>query len=124
MSGDLATVVDLTRQGLAVLVFGAGLVFVLLGVIGLLRFPDLFTRVHAFSTIAGLGAGLTLFGFAILAWDVQASVRLALLALVIAGAGPVIAHVTAGAAHAAGLAPLSGNYTAPRPGVERRRTQP
>lgn len=121
MSGDFVTMMDLARQALAVLVSGAGLVFILLGVVGLLRFPDLFTRVHAFSVIAGLGAGLTLFGFAILAWSAQASVRLALLALVVAGAGPVIAHITAGAAHAAGLAPLSGSYTAPRPGAQRGR---
>lgn len=121
MSGDLATILELARIALAVLVFGAGLVFVLLGVIGLLRFPDLFTRVHAFSAIAGLGAALTLFGFAILAWSAEASVRLALLGLVIGGAGPAIAQMTAGAAHAAGLAPLSGAYVAPRPGAQRRR---
>lgn len=108
--------VDIARLALGGAVGGAGLIFVLLGVIGLLRFPDLFTRAHGFSVIAGTGASLVLTGLALALFDWRVAAQLAVLAVVMGAAGPVIAHLTAGAAHAAGLAPLSGAYTTPRPG--------
>ncbi len=107
---------DIARLSLAGALGVAGLVFALLGVTGLLRFPDLFTRVHAFGVIAGLSSALVLLALALIGWHWMFAVRLALLGGVIAAAGPVLSHLTAGAAHAAGLAPLSGAYTAPRPG--------
>lgn len=112
----LALGLDVARQVLAAALAAGGLVFALLGVVGLLRFPDLFTRAHAFSVVAGFASALVLLALAVAGWHWTFAVRLALLAAVIGVAGPAVAHLAAGAAHAGGLAPLSGDYTAPRPG--------
>ena len=39
-----------------------GLVFVIGGALGLLRFPDAFTRLHALTKVDNLGLGLIVFG--------------------------------------------------------------
>jgi multicomponent Na+:H+ antiporter subunit G len=39
-----------------------------------------------------------------------------MVAALIASAGPTLTHLIAQAAHAAGLAPIVGRFTAPRPG--------
>lgn len=112
---------DVVRLALAAALGAGGAIFILLGVLGLLRFPDLFSRTHAFGVISGLGAGLILLALALTGWELAIVLRLAVLGVVLGLAGPLIAHLTAGAAHAAGLAPISGAYTAPRPGASARR---
>lgn len=44
---------------------GAGLFFTFVGSIGLLRFPDFYTRLHATGKCDTLGAGLTILGLLI-----------------------------------------------------------
>lgn len=118
----MSAALDLVRQlaGAGIGVFG--LAFILLAVIGALRFPDAFTRAHVLTALAAF-ATIMLVALAILAWDWRIGARLALLAIVIWAAAPMIAHATAGAAHAAGLAPIFGDYAAPRPGAPLRRGQ-
>lgn len=99
-----------------------GLVCLLGGVIGVLRFPDFYTRLHAARTADGLGAVLVLIGLAILSDDGAIALRLLLLAALTAALAPTLSHLAANAAHTGGLAPLAGRYTAPRPGV--RRSEP
>lgn len=116
MSADLPHIFLLIRLTAAGAVVLAGFAIVLMGVVGLARFPDLFTRAHAFSAMGGFGAFLILIGLAVAAWAPEISLRLLVLAALLAATSGAIAHMTAGAAHAAGLAPLSGAYAAPRPG--------
>ena len=47
---------------LSVVVISAGAVFFLAGTVGLLRFPDSFTRLHALTKADNLGLGLVVFG--------------------------------------------------------------
>ncbi len=94
----------------------AGLACMLAGAIGVLRFPDFYTRLHAARVGDGVGAILIVVGLAFVCGDWGMAVRLFSLAALIAALGPTLAHVAANAAHAAGLAPLAGSYTAPRPG--------
>jgi multicomponent Na+:H+ antiporter subunit G len=111
---------DIVRLGLGGAVAAVGIGFVLGGAIGLLRFPDFYTRVHAASTTAGVGAVLVVVGLAVSAPDLSLALRLALLGALMAALNPALAHIVASAAHAAGLAPLSGRYAAPRPGAPTR----
>jgi len=104
---------DLVRAGVGGLVAALGLVFIAGGVLGMLRFPDFYTRLHAARVSDGVGAVLVCLGLAIMA------LRLLLLALLIGAIGPLIAQLIANAAHVGGLAPLSGRYAAPRPGGKR-----
>ena len=95
-----------------------GLVFVAGGGVGMLRFPDVYTRAHAALASDGVGATLVLLGLAIVASDPQVSTRLILLSMLTAAIAPFNVHAVASAAHAGGLAPLSGAYVAPRPGAK------
>jgi len=53
-------------QWLGAIAVAAGLGFCGLGVIGLLRMPDVYTRMHAASKVITLGSSLTLLGVALL----------------------------------------------------------
>lgn len=82
----------------------AGLLLVFGGAFGVVRFTDVFARVHAVRA-ASLGAPLVLAGIAIETWELGAALRLLLLAVVIAATGPAVAHLIAQAAHRAGDSP-------------------
>jgi multicomponent Na+:H+ antiporter subunit G len=112
---------SLILSGLGGVLITAGLVVVIGGAIGLLRFPDVYTRVHAFNASDGVGAALIALGLAMCSPDTGVAVRLVLLALLLGVLAPTLSHLVASAAHAAGLAPVSGRYAAPRPGAHRER---
>ncbi len=114
---DAAAVLDLLRLGISGLVVAGGLLLVAGGSLGLLRFPDLYTRLHAANVADVAGTVIVIAGLAIAApnWDV--ALRLIMLAALMISVGPVLTQLVANAAHAAGLAPIAGRYSAPRPGV-------
>jgi len=91
-------------------------VMMLGAVLGLLRFPDVFTRLHAAGATMSLGVCLCLFGLLILSSTMLAAAKLAFLIALIAAIAPVLSHIVGSAAHAAGISPVVGAYTAPRPG--------
>ena len=115
-----AALFDLARLGLGGLLATVGIAFLCGGAIGVLRFPDFYTRIHAASVIAGVGACLVIAALAVTAADLALALRLGLLGALIAVLNPTLTHVAASAAHAAGLAPLAGRYTVPRPGAAER----
>ncbi|MBK1692937.1 cation:proton antiporter [Ectothiorhodospira mobilis] len=49
-------------QGIGMALIGIGLVFFAAGSIGMLRFPDVFTRLHALTKADNLGLGLVVLG--------------------------------------------------------------
>ncbi|MGE0046042.1 MAG: monovalent cation/H(+) antiporter subunit G [Hyphomonadaceae bacterium] len=107
---------DIVRLALSGALIGAGVVALIVSAAGLLRFPDFYTRLHANAAGDLLGAAAILAGLALAAWDWQTALRLVVLGALWAALAPAAAHMLASAAHGAGLAPLSGAYTAPRPG--------
>ncbi|WP_395645353.1 monovalent cation/H(+) antiporter subunit G [Terricaulis sp.] len=109
--------IELIRDGVGTLLLALGLVFMLGGAIGVLRFPDFYTRLHAAGVSDAVGGVFLLLGLAVIAGDWRIALRLALLAALIVALAPTVAQLAANAAHAAGLAPLAGRYTAPRPGT-------
>ena len=79
--------------------------FLLVGGLGLLRFPDFFTRLHAAGLIDTLGAGLILIGLVIESgWTLNA-VKLIFILLFLFFTSPVSSHVVAKAALTSGLRP-------------------
>lgn len=79
-----------------------GAAFTLIAAIGLLRLPDLYTRMHAASKAGTLGSGVMLIALAVFADD-QAVVTRALAAVVFfLLTAPISAHLLAKAAYAAG----------------------
>jgi multicomponent Na+:H+ antiporter subunit G len=115
-----ASVLHLVQSALGAILIATGLAFMLAGAVGALRFPDFYTRLHAVRVADGLAAVLVIAGLAVVAEDWRIALRLALLAALLVALGPTLAHIAASAAHAAGLAPLAGRYTAPRPDPRRR----
>lgn len=110
---------EVLQQTIGGAVCAAGLALVLGGALGLLRFPDVYTRLHGVNVADAAGAAITLVGLAMLSGDGALTLRLLALAALTAALGPVIAHLVASAAHAGGLAPIAGPYRAPRPGERR-----
>ena len=75
-----------------------GTLFTLIGGTGLLRLPDVFTRLHAASVTDTVGAGAILLGLALAAgWSLLMGKILALL-LILALLSPSTAHALARAA--------------------------
>ena len=72
-----------------------GSVFCLIAAIGILRFPDALTRMHAVSKAGILGAGLVVVGAALASGDLAALVWAILGVAVLLVSGPVAAHLLA-----------------------------
>ena len=96
----------------AVLVIGGGF-FLIVGGIGLVRLPDLFTRLHAAGVGDTLGVGLFVLGFMFLADLGSVTLKLALVLLFLLLTGPVATHALAKAALHGGLRPIAPELGAP-----------
>lgn len=94
-------------QYLAALLMVGGAVFSLLAAIGVLRLPDLYTRMHAASKAGVVGAGLVLLALALASGDGPVVLRAILGILFLLLTTPVSAHLLARAAYRAGHRPAS-----------------
>ncbi len=83
----------------------AGSFFVLVGAIGLVRMPDVFTRMHAASVMETAGAGLICVGLMVQAGPTLVSAKLVFIMALLFFTGPVITHALAQAAMHAGIKP-------------------
>jgi multicomponent Na+:H+ antiporter subunit G len=88
---------------LAMFCLSVGAFFVVVGCIGLVRMPDLYTRMHAASVTDTLGAGLLLLGMMLHAGPTLVSAKLLILGLLIFFASPAATHALARAALARGV---------------------
>jgi len=81
----------------------AGAAFFLAGTVGLLRFPDVYTRLHALTKADNVGLGLMVAGLALQAesWAVVGKLLLVWLLVLLAGAS--VAHLVAAAARQRGV---------------------
>jgi len=80
---------------------GGGLL--LIGGIGMLRFPHFYSRLHAGGVIDTLAAGLFLSGLAFLFGPNLGSVKLGVIFLLLLFTGPTACHALARAAYVSGL---------------------
>lgn len=83
----------------------AGGAFVLIGGIGILRLPDLYTRMHAASLTDTLGTLLILLGIMLQAGLTLASIKLLAIALFLMLTGPTATYALANSALLSGLMP-------------------
>ncbi len=81
----------------------AGGVFFLAGTLGLLRFPDVYTRLHALTKADNVGLGLVVAGLALQAESLAAAGKLLLIWLLVLLAGASVAHLVAAAARQRGI---------------------
>jgi len=88
---------------LTIILLIAGAVFFLAGTIGLLRFPDVYTRLHALTKADNVGLGLLLAGLALQAESWTIAVKLLLIWLLILLASSSVAHLVARTAQKRGI---------------------
>ena len=98
----------------------AGGFFTVVGAIGMIRMPDLYTRMHAASVTDTLGAGLLLLGFMLQAGLSLVLLKLVFLLLLIFFISPVAAHAVANAALQFGIKPMLAEDRHDRPAAEAR----
>lgn len=92
-------------DALSVILCVAGAAFFLAGSIGLLRFPDVYTRLHSLTKADNLGLGLIAAGLAIRSGSLLIAAKLMVTWLLVLLAGATAAHLVAGAADRAGVEP-------------------
>ncbi len=92
----------------------AGGLFVVVGGVGLLRLPDVYTRMHAASIGDTLGMGLILAGLAVQGGFTLVTAKLALVFLFMFFTSPTATHALAQTALSAGVEPLLGDRSGSR----------
>jgi multicomponent Na+:H+ antiporter subunit G len=92
---------QLLTQSIAILVIVIGTAFSVIGMIGFLRLPDVYTRLHATGKVSTFGVVLLLVAAALLT-PVGWAKAVLLIALVLI-AGPVVSHAISSAAYRVGI---------------------
>ena len=85
-------------------VIGSG--FSLLASLGLIRFPDLYTRIHAGSKAGAVGAGFILISLAVISLDPAVVLRVVIAILFLLLTTPISAHLLARSAYISGVRPI------------------
>jgi len=81
----------------------AGAIFFLAGTLGLLRFPDIYTRLHALTKADNVGLGLVVAGLVLQVESLAAAGKLLLIWVFVLLAGASVAHLVAAAAQQRGI---------------------
>jgi multicomponent Na+:H+ antiporter subunit G len=87
---------ETARQLIALLAIILGTLFSIVGILGLIRLPDVYTRLHATGKVGIFGVVLLLVAATV--WIQLDWARTVLLIVLLMVAGPVIAHALASAA--------------------------
>ena len=92
-------------NGLAGTLLLIGFAFILTGVIGILRLPDFYARLHAVGKCDTLGVGLMVGALSVLEGLTLTTLKILLIVLFIGLGNPTATHVLGRAAIRAGLVP-------------------
>ena len=101
---------DMVVEILSWILLLGGAAFLLIGAIGVLRFPDFYTRLHAVSICDTLGAGLVLIGLMLQGGFSLVTVKLLLIFYFMMFSGPTAVHALAHAALRSKLKPLVDDH--------------
>ena len=106
-----AVIADPTwRMWLGVVLCLIGGIATVIASVGVLRFPDFYTRMHAASVTDTMGALTILVGLALIAPAFIIVLKLIMIGVFLVLTGPTATHSIANAAYTAGLQPLIGRY--------------
>ncbi len=100
---------NLVLDSLSWFLLTTGGLFVLVGGIGALRMPNLYTRMHAASVTDSMGAALVIAGVMIQAGLSLVTVKLAAILLFLLITSPTASYALANAALLAGIKPNAGS---------------
>jgi len=102
---DMNNVIDFT-SALCLLI---GCFLCISGGVGILRFPDFYTRIHAVGVTDTLGSGMILIGLMLQCHESLVFVKLVMILLMTIFISPIASHALAKAATISGLPPLLCN---------------
>lgn len=88
----------------------AGALLALIGALGVLRFPDVYTRIHAASITDTGAATLVVLGLCLISGLSLVTLKLVLVWVFIMLTSPVAANALANAAYSAGHTPWIGSF--------------
>ena len=88
------------------LCIAAGIIALLVGALGLIRLPDLYSRTHAVGMMDTSGVGFIILGLIIHEGFTLISVKLALVGIFLFFTSPIATHAVAQVAHRSGLKPV------------------
>lgn len=86
-----------------------GSVFLIIGAIGIIRLPDMYSRMHGAGIIDTLGASALILGMILQAGMTMISVKLVIILLFLIFTSPTTTHALARAALDSGLKPFVGD---------------
>jgi multicomponent Na+:H+ antiporter subunit G len=92
-------------DGASAALITVGVVFFIAGTMGLLRFPDLFTRLHALTKADNLGLGFIVAGLALYSGSGMVTIKLVLIWLLVMMSSAVASPFIAQAALRKGIKP-------------------
>lgn len=90
-------------ESISLILLLLGAVFMLLAAIGMVRMPDVLTRMHSSTKSATLGVGLIMLGVALVFSDFGIGVRALAIVIFMFSTAPVAAHMIARAAYHSGV---------------------
>jgi len=97
---------ELVRDILAWVLILGGCFFTIVGAIGLVRLPDVYTRVHSAGLVDTVGAGLILLGLTLYGGFTIVTIKLLLILAFIFFTSPTSSNAFANAVYSAGIKPL------------------
>lgn len=95
---------------IAVFFLFGGFFFLFVGLVGLLRLPDLYTRMHAMGKCDTLGTGMMLVAMVLLFGTITNTTKLALIGMMVMTINPVITHLIAKTAYNRGTPMVEGSF--------------
>jgi multicomponent Na+:H+ antiporter subunit G len=101
-----AFTIDLLLDIASVIAFATGGAFLLIGAFGMIRLPDVWSRLHAAGIMDTVGAELILISMMFQAGLTQATLKLVLISLFLFITSPTSTHAVANAAFTAGIRPV------------------
>lgn len=99
---------DLIRDIASWILFLVGGFAVVVGALGLVRFPDFYTRLHAAGVTDTAGAELIVLGMLLQAPNWLVATKLVFIGIFLGLTSPVATHAIAHAAHMVGFKPMLG----------------
>lgn len=95
----------MTIEGISTLLLLIGAVFFFAGTVGLLRFPDVYTRLHALAKADNLGLGFIVLGLLLQAPSPAMALKLILIWLLALAASATVGFLIARRARQNGIVP-------------------
>jgi len=86
-----------------IVLLSAGLFFFAAGSIGILRFPDVYTRLHALTKADNLGLGLVVLAVALHSMSFALFLKLAAIQILVLISSSTVSHLVAQAARRGGI---------------------